>query len=153
MHHSSILFLFTSFLITTITSPQPSNEECNTYTDCFNCSISHPSLCIWNNHSCNNNNTQQHQPASPVEPALTTTYINTFTSCEDSFTLNSVTAFCGKSNILLSRDTSFELSLPSNDGYYGTTNMFCKYSISFKNIHANDKVDFTLNINEIENKL
>ena len=30
--------------------------------------------------------------------------------------------------------------------------MFCKYLISFKNIHANDKVDFTLNINDIENK-
>ena len=152
MHHSSILFLLTSFLITTLTSPQPSNEPCNTYTDCFNCSISHPFLCIWNDHSCDSNNNQQHQPASPVDPASTTTYINTFTSCEDFFTLNSVTTLCGKSNILLSRDTSFELSLPSNDGYYGTTNTFCKYSISFKNIHANDKVDFTLNINEIENK-
>ena len=154
MHHfllnPSFLLPFISCIIVTLISPQTNEEPCNSYTDCFNCSISHPSLCIWNKYTCSTND--QQVASSSTEHTSTSTYTNTFKSCEALFVLNDITTLCGKSNILLPRDTPFQLSLPNNNGYYGTTNIFCKYSISFKNVQANDKVDFTLNINEMKNK-
>ena len=146
--NSSFLSPFMYCIIVTLVFPRANQEACNSYSDCFNCSISSSSLCTWNNHTCSTNQ----QITSSSEPTSSSTYSHTFNSCQDYFALTSMTTLCGKSDIRLPRDTSFQLSLPDNNGYYGTTNTFCKYSISFTNIQITDKVDFTLHVNEIDNK-
>jgi hypothetical protein len=139
-----ILSFYFYLLYLVYASYQQENDECSFINDCFNCSLtfSTNSHCQWTENTCMmvNDNKDVTQSGGEYEN------INLiFFNCKEYFYTDNIISYCGKSEINLT-NSDIEISLPNNKGYYGTENIFCKYSILFSEDKRMEHINFSLKL-------
>ena len=102
------------------------------YNDCFNCSVcgtEDTCDCEW---SINNDKCQK----SIMKSTFDYSY-DYFNKCYDDLSLKIQNIYCGNSFLKIDDNTSTNVKLIENDGFYGAQNLYCEYSYSLLSSQSN----------------
>ena len=152
MKYINIIIIISLIIIkikSTETSKRYLLDDCNKYSDCFNCSICGKSKenfceCTWRKNSC----------VSSSNNPITLDWRNNFESCDDLSSIQIQNKYCGEIQYKNKKKKGY-LEFPKVNEYYGKSNLFCLYKFDNDYSSASYKIKtifngkFTSNSNRV----
>jgi hypothetical protein len=142
MKYINIIIIISLIIIkikSTETSKRYLLDDCNKYSDCFNCSICGKSKenfceCTWRKNSC----------VSSSNNPITLDWRNNFESCDDLSSIQIQNKYCGEIKYEKKKKKGI-LQFQKVNEYYGAINLFCSYKFSNSYSSASYKIETKFN--------
>ncbi len=114
-------------------------DDCNEYSDCFNCSLCGKNKdticeCTWRKNSC----------VSSSNNPIILDWRNSFESCDDLSSIQIQNKYCGEIQYEKKKKKGY-LQFPKVNEYYGKSNLFCLYKFNNDYSSASYKIKTTFN--------